>query len=200
MFTGLVESLGTARAFTVSPEGRRLFVEAPALAADSMPGESIAVDGCCLTVAEIAGPVLRFDLLEETLRATNLGRIVAGSRVNLERALAANARLGGHFVQGHVDCPAAVRAITAAGSDLGLTMELPPAFARYAVAKGSIAINGVSLTIAELNAADFRVWIIPHTRSETNLGDLRAGDGVNLEFDLLAKYTERLLAARAEPA
>lgn len=195
MFTGLIETLGTLRDFRDPPEGRHLFVETK-LADQAGLGESIAVNGCCLTVAEISPPALRFDLLAETLRATNLGGLAVGSRVNLERALAANARLGGHFVQGHVDGRAAVIAAEEAGPDLGLTIELPANFARYVVAKGSIAVNGVSLTVADLGADRFRLWIIPHTRAETNLGDLRAGDAVNLEFDLLAKYTERLLGAR----
>jgi len=159
----------------------------------------VAVNGCCLTVADIAGSVLRFDLLHETLARTNLGALAIGSTVNLERALAANGRLGGHFVQGHIDCTAAVLEVDDQGLDLGLTFELPAELARYAVAKGSIAINGVSLTISDLGSDRFRVWIIPHTRQHTNLGRLKPGDRVNLEFDLLAKYTERLLAARVGP-
>ncbi|MDD5199561.1 MAG: riboflavin synthase [Terrimicrobiaceae bacterium] len=196
MFTGLVETTGILRDFTDTPQGRRLSIETPALAPVAVLGESTAVNGCCLTIAGISGPVLRFDLLAETLRATNFGRLVPGSRVNLERALAATSRLGGHFVQGHIDCTATVLEVDSAGPDLGLGIELPADFARYVVAKGSIAINGVSLTVARLEADRFGVWIIPHTRVETNLGDLRTGDHVNLEFDLLAKYTERLLAAR----
>ncbi len=196
MFTGLVETTGILRNFTDTPSGRHLHVEAPALAAAVSLGDSIATNGCCLTVAALAPPLLRFDLLAETLRATNLGRLAPGSRVNLERSLAANGRLGGHFVQGHIDCTATVLAANATGPDLGLTFELPAAYARYIVAKGSIAINGVSLTVAHLEADRFTVWIIPHTRAETNLGDLRPDDQVNLEFDLLAKYAERLLLPR----
>ena len=199
MFTGLVETTATVREFSATPEGCQLFVETPALAGAAILGESIAVNGCCLTVAEIAPEALRFDLLAETLRVTNLGDLCPGSRVNLERALAANARLGGHFVQGHIDGTASVLDVSAAGPDLGLTFDLPAAFARYVVPKGSIAINGVSLTVATLAADHFTVWIIPHTRAETNLGDLRIGDRVNLEFDLLAKYAERLLASRPQP-
>jgi riboflavin synthase len=194
MFTGLVEFTGVLTHFAETAGGRHLHVAAPGLS--TRIGDSVAVNGCCLTVAAIDGETLRFDLLHETLARTNLGALAAGSRVNLERALAADGRLGGHFVQGHIDCTAAVREISARGSDLGLTFELPGALARYAVEKGSIAVNGVSLTIAALDEASFTVWIIPHTRAETNLGDLRTGDRVNLEFDVLAKYTERLLAAR----
>jgi riboflavin synthase len=196
MFTGLIETTGLLREFTDTPAGRHLWIEAPALAGQLVPGESLATNGCCLTVTDITPTAFRFDLLAETLRATNLGDLGPGSRVNLERALAANARLGGHFVQGHIDCTAAVLEIRAAGPDLGITIELPAACAQYVVPKGSIAIDGVSLTVAQLDADRFTVWIIPHTRAETNLGDRRVGDRVNLEFDLLAKYAERLLAVR----
>lgn len=197
VFTGLIETLGTLRSFENTPAGRHLFVERSAgIAFDVAPGDSVAVNGCCLTVAEINGPTIRFDLLAETLRATNLGDLHPGSRVNLERALAANARLGGHFVQGHVDRTAPVLAVDETGPDLGLTFALDADAAGYFVPKGSIAINGVSLTVASLDADRFGVWIIPHTRAMTNLGDLRAGDAVNLEFDVLAKYVARLIALR----
>lgn len=197
MFTGLVETLGTLESFHDTSGGRHLFVARPAGAEFAVAiGDSVAVNGCCLTVAEIAGATLRFDLLAETLRATNLGAVTPGSRVNLERALAANARLGGHFVQGHVDVTTEVLAADEAGPDLGLTFALPAGYAQYLVPKGSIAINGVSLTVAVLAPDRFGVWIIPHTRLMTNLGDLRRGDRVNLEFDVLAKYAERLLATR----
>jgi riboflavin synthase len=191
MFTGLVETTGALRDFTDTPEGRSLRIVAPGLKVAL--GDSVAVNGCCLTVAEILPDALRFDLLGETLARTNLGDLAPGSRVNLERALAANARLGGHFVQGHIDDTARVLDVREQGPDLGLEFELPAKFARYVIAKGSIAINGVSLTVATLGADRFGVWIIPHTRAETNLGDLRHGDRVNLEFDVLAKYVERML-------
>lgn len=194
MFTGLVESTGTLSRFDETPAGRLLHVSAPGLTVRI--GDSVAVNGCCLTVAEILADALRFDLLQETLDRTNLGSLAPGSRVNLERALAADARLGGHFVQGHIDCTSCVIAVEERSGDLGLTIELPRSLGRYAIEKGSIAVNGVSLTIAALDTESFTVWIIPHTRAETNLGDLARGSRVNLEFDLLAKYTERLLAAR----
>jgi riboflavin synthase len=154
----------------------------------------VAVNGCCLTV--VARPSegrLEFDLLEETLRRTNLGRVEIGGRVNLERALEANGRLGGHFVQGHVDCVAEIRAWEAVGLDYRLEIELPREFARYVVEKGSIAVDGISLTVAELSEESFAVWIIPHTREVTNLSAARVGGMVNLEFDMLAKYVERML-------
>jgi len=192
LFTGLVETTAPLVSFTDQPTGRRLEIAAPAFAHEIRPGDSIAVNGCCLTVAEKPQQTLTFDLLEETLRRTNLGALAIGQRVNLERALAANARLGGHFVQGHIDCTTTVIEVNATGADLGLTFALPKEFAHYVIAKGSIAINGVSLTVANLFDESFCVWLIPTTRRETNLGDLRAGDAVNVEFDLIAKYTERL--------
>ncbi len=195
MFTGLVESTGILEAFTDTPEGRTLRVAAPAISPTL--GESIAVNGCCLTVAGAATGILKFDLLAETLRRTNLGALAPGQRVNLERALAASARLGGHFVQGHIDTTVPLLRVTEERADLGLTFALPDEFARYVIARGSIAINGVSLTVADLAADTFRVWIIPHTRASTNLGELTPGDAVNIEFDVLAKYAERILTAKA---
>ena len=199
MFTGLVEETGTVEAFQRREGASRLVLRAPGIAPECMAGESIAVNGCCLTVATPpADGRLEFDLLEETLRRTNLRRMEAGSRVNLERALPANGRLGGHFVQGHVDCVAAARAWEPVGLDYRLEIELPREFARYVVEKGSIAVDGISLTVAELKEESFAVWIIPHTRERTNLGG-GAGALVNLEFDMLAKYVERILGKGIGP-
>jgi len=195
MFTGLIEETGLVEAFQRREGASRLVLHAEMLGRECAQGESVAVNGCCLTVA--APPAdgrLEFDLLEETLRRTNLGGLEAGSRVNLERALPANGRLGGHFVQGHVDCVAAVRAWEAVGLDHRLEIELPREFARYLVEKGSIAVDGISLTVAELMEGSFTVWIIPHTLERTNLLSAgKAGGEVNLEFDMLAKYVERIL-------
>ncbi len=193
MFTGLVESVGTLISFNATPAGRTLQLSAPAIASQLALGESLAVNGCCLTVTGTEGDTVRFDLLAETLNRTNLGRLTPGSRVNLERALAASARLGGHFVQGHVDRTTHVAQLNHRGADLGITIDLPADFARYVIPQGSIAINGVSLTVAELREADLTVWIIPHTLQETNLGNLSVGDPVNVEFDVLAKYAARQL-------
>jgi len=199
MFTGLVEETGVVEAFQRREGASRLVLRAGALARECAPGESVAVNGCCLTVAQPpADGRLEFDLLEETVRRTNLGRLEAGSRVNLERALPANGRLGGHFVQGHVDCVAAVRAWAPAGLDYRLEIELPRDFAQYVVEKGSIAVDGISLTVAELTEESFTAWIIPHTRENTNLSRARAGGAVNLEFDMLAKYVERILKTGVE--
>jgi riboflavin synthase len=141
---------------------------------------------------------MEFDLLVETLRRTNLESLVPGAGVNLERSLAADGRLGGHFVQGHVDTTTRVRSIVRQGADIRLDFEMPAEFARYIAFKGSVAINGVSLTVAEVGVDTFTVWIIPHTAGATNLGVLEAGRMVNLECDMLAKYTARILECRRD--
>ena len=194
MFTGLVEETGAAMTLHRRKGASRLILRADRLAAECREGESIAVNGCCLTVAGApADGRLEFDLLEETLRRTNLGRLEPGSPVNLERALPADGRLGGHFVQGHVDCMAVVRAWEPVGLDYRLEIELPREFARYVVEKGSIAVDGISLTVAELKEETFAAWIIPTARERTNLSGASAGALVNLEFDLLAKYVESVI-------
>lgn len=195
MFTGLIESVGTVK--VLEPRGNdaaRLVIEA-SFADELSLGESVAVNGCCLTVTGKEGGV-SFDLLVETLNRTNLGTLKSGSRVNLERALRADGRFGGHFVQGHIDTTAEVLSAEPKGNDLNLVISIPREGVRYFIEKGSIAVNGVSLTVAFLNAESFGLWIIPHTLQETNLGDLKQGDRVNLEYDLIAKYAERQLAAR----
>ena len=196
MFTGLVEETGALLALDRSAAGARLTVRAPVVSADARLGDSIAVNGCCLTGTARDGDALAFDLLAETLDCTNLGALAPDAPVNLERALAAHARLGGHFVQGHIDTTARVLSFEKVNADHRLEIELPSAFAGYVAFKGSIAIDGISLTVAEVGAASFTVWIIPHTLAMTNLRAKHAGDFVNLECDLLAKYVERLLAVR----
>jgi riboflavin synthase len=201
MFTGLIEDIGLVLWIKATDRGTQLQVTAPRIAPNIRRGDSIAVNGCCLTVATYRSEHLTFDLLEETLDRTNLRHLRRGSPVNLERALAANARLDGHFVQGHIDCAARVVAFEATGEDHRLEVELPADFSHYVACKGSIAINGISLTVAELLTNSFASWIIPHTKRHTNLDALQAGDYVNLEFDILAKYIERMLprlASRSE--
>jgi riboflavin synthase len=172
-------------------------VERPAAWTDAALGESVAVSGVCLTVVPPLDPAtLAFDVSPETLARTTLGGLAAGARVNLERALLPTDRLGGHIVAGHVDATAEVLSVARAGDSWTFTFSLPPALARYAVEKGSIAVDGVSLTIASLRDGSFDVAVIPHTFSETTLGDRKPGDRVNLEVDVLGKYVERLLAAR----
>jgi riboflavin synthase len=193
MFTGLIEEVGSVLGIHATDRGMRLQVVAPHLAEKVRIGDSIAVNGCCLTVAARRAEQLAFDLLAETLDRTNLKALRQESRVNLERALAADGRLGGHFVQGHVDCASRIAALEKNGADYRLEIELPGDFAHYIAQKGSIAVNGISLTVAEVSENSFAVWIIPHTRSQTNLETARADDLVNLEFDLIAKYLERML-------
>jgi riboflavin synthase len=193
MFTGLIEEVGVIVAFQSNDRSRRLHVAAPAFAPFVRPGDSVAVNGCCLTVATLVDNVLVFDLLAETLERTNLGRLREGRPVNLERAVSAGAPFGGHFVQGHIDCAAPILGLEEMGGDLRVEVELPPQFAQYVASKGSIAVDGISLTVAEVSNKSFVVWIIPHTRAQTNLGWAQTGDLVNLEFDLLAKYVERML-------
>ncbi len=197
MFTGLVSASARVVARRTSPGGAVLSVERPAAYADAAPGESIAVSGVCLTVLGPANPkALTFDVSPETLARTTLGALEAGARVNLERALLPTDRLGGHVVAGHVDGTGEVLSVASAGDSWTFTFSLPAPLARYAVEKGSIAVDGISLTIAALRDGSFDVAVIPHTFSGTTLGDRRPGDRVNLEVDVLGKYVERLLAAR----
>jgi riboflavin synthase len=195
MFTGLVESIGRVRSLDRRGDAARLTLETP-LAAGLSLGESLAVNGCCLTITSTDGDSACFDLLGETLARTNLGGLAPGALVNLERALRADGRFGGHFVQGHIDTTTDVLSAQTKGADLNLIIALPEAGARYLIEKGSIAVNGVSLTVASLGKDRFGLWIIPHTLQETNLGDLRAGNPVNLEYDMLAKYAQRQLGDR----
>jgi len=195
MFTGLVEAMGSVRSLDKRGDGARLTLQTP-LAEQLQLGESLAVNGCCLTVTDSVNGTVAFDLLGETLERTNLGALAHGARVNLERALRADGRFGGHFVQGHIDTTAEVISAQGTGTDLNLIISLPSSGARYLIEKGSIAVNGVSLTVATLGADCFGLWIIPHTLQETNLGDLRSGSPVNLEYDMLAKYAEKQIAAR----
>jgi riboflavin synthase len=197
MFTGLVETTGACVHLRQTDDERsELAITAPDLAAELHVGESLAVNGCCLTVTRTEGDRVLFDLLDETLRRTNLGHAKPGARLNLERSLAANGRLGGHFVQGHVDTTVRVTSVERKSADTRLEFELPAEFAGYVAFKGSVAVNGVSLTVAEAGDDRFAIWMIPHTAAATNLGDLRPEDLVNLECDMLAKYVERLLATR----
>jgi riboflavin synthase len=197
MFTGLIEEVGTVATLEKNPHGAKLEIVAAELANNVRLGESIAVNGCCLTVAARHEDQLVFDLLEETLQRTNLRTLRQDDRVNLERALLADGRLGGHFVQGHIDCSAQILRLDKTGADWCLEVELPAEFSKYVVAKGSIAVNGISLTVGEVSGESFAVWIIPHTKAQTNLSIAQVNDLVNLEFDLIAKYVERMVARPA---
>jgi riboflavin synthase len=197
MFTGLIEEVGTVRSIREGEPGKQLQIVAPRTARKLRVGDSVAVNGCCLTLSARRGDQLTFDLLKETFDRTNLKALRHETPVNLERPLRADARFGGHFVQGHVDCTSRIINFEQRRGDRRLEVELPAEFARYVARKGSIAIDGISLTIAEVSSRSFAVWIIPHTKRHTNLGHAEAGGLVNLEFDILAKYVERLLSRHA---
>lgn len=199
MFTGLVEGVGKVESLERLPGGTRLTVAAGTVAQGLRQGDSVAVNGCCLTAVSLVGDRLRFDVLEETLRRTNLGAIAAGGSVNLERAVAADARLGGHFVSGHIDGTGEILAWEPRGPDWVLDVAIPAGGDRYVVEKGCIAIDGISLTVAGVERGRMRFWIIPHTRDVTALAARRAGDRLNIEFDMLAKYVEKILACGADP-
>jgi riboflavin synthase len=193
MFTGLVEEVGKVVGADASDSGTRLQIAAPRTATQAKTGESIALNGCCLTLASRRADRLTFDLLQETIARTNLKSLRQNSRVNLERALRADGRLGGHFVQGHVDCVSPIIEWDRKAADFRLEIGLPGRFAHYVASKGSIAVNGISLTVADVLPKSFVVWIIPYTKRHTNLDRAKTGDLVNLEFDILAKYIERML-------
>jgi riboflavin synthase len=198
MFTGLVEETGTVIELNESSTGHfDLRVRATKIGAELHVGDSVAVNGACLTVAEMVAETARFDLLAETLGRTNLAALRHGSIVNLERALPANGRFGGHIVQGHIDCSSRVLAFEKIAADYRLEIELPREFAHYIAPKGSIAVSGVSLTVAAVLDESFSVWIIPHTFAATNFRTIHRGASVNLEFDILAKYVERLAAKKS---
>ena len=187
MFTGIVEELGEV----VEVTGSRLAVHGPLVTSDATYGASIAVNGCCLTVTELTGDTFAADVMAETFARTSLGALAPGDRVNLERPLKADGRLGGHVVQGHVDGTGTIVSRDAAGV---VRIALPAELARYVVAKGSIAVDGVSLTVVEAGDESFTVSLIPATLELTTLGRKGPGDPVNLEVDVLAKHVERLLA------
>jgi riboflavin synthase len=196
MFTGIVEELGTVRRLTHHATGAQMEVQASLVLEDIQVGDSIALNGCCLTVVQVGSESYAVDAVEETLRVTTLGSLQPGDRVNLERSVRLNDRLGGHLVQGHIDAVGtlASREPLADGSVM-LRFEAPPDVLRYVVYKGSIAVDGISLTVAALDSTSFSVAIIPHTQSVTTLGFRQPGDQVNLETDVLARYVERLLTA-----
>jgi riboflavin synthase len=201
MFTGIVEGTGTVVALAAAADGSgaRLRLAAPALAADLGVGDSIAVNGCCVTVAVAGAEGFAADLVAETLRRTALGGLRPGDRVNLERPLPASGRLGGHLVQGHVDGVARVLERRRVGEGEEVRVEPPEDLERYLVEKGSVALDGVSLTVAAVGPGWFTVALVPHTLAVTTLGDRRPGDPLQLEVDILAKYVERLLGAWRGP-
>lgn len=200
MFAGIVETTGRVAGIADEPPGKRLVVASELIAGDAKLGDSVAVNGCCLTVVRIDADTVSFDVGPESLRRTNLGRLVVGSIVNLERSLVIGDRLGGHFVTGHVDSIGTLDARIDDRDWSTCWFQVPPALARQMAGKGSVAIDGVSLTLVEVQYDRFSVALIPHTLAVTTLGRLSVGDPVNIETDLLAKYVERQLAGFAATA
>lgn len=195
MFTGIVEELGVVEALVDQGDAVRLTVRGPHVTLDAGLGDSIAVNGCCLTVAERDQETFTADVMRETLDKTSLGALAPGDRVNLERAVTPQTRLGGHIVQGHVDGTGQVLSRTPSEHWEVVEVSLPADLARYLVAKGSITVDGVSLTVVEVGVDSFTVSLIPETLARTTLGFRQPGDPVNLEVDVIAKYVERLLSA-----
>ena len=197
MFTGLVEAGGDVISLESKGEQARLNLWIP-FASELAPGDSLAINGCCLTVAALSPGAASFDLLAQTLRVTSLGGLGTGSIVTLERAMMVGDRFGGHFVQGHVDATGQIRRLEESGQDHIVAVSLPPEIHRLCVDKGSLAVDGISLTIAELGESEAVFWITPHTWEYTHLHAARIGQSVNLEADMLAKHVEKLISARLE--
>jgi len=193
VFTGIVREKGRVVSAVAAEDGARLVVAAPQTAPHTAVGDSVAVDGVCLTAVSVTDGEIAFDAVAETLRRSSLGALQTGDDVNVEPALRAGDPLGGHYVQGHVDAVGRVTTIEPEGDGRRVTFEAPPNALRYCAEKGSITVDGVSLTVAGLDETSFTVALIPHTLAETTLGALEQGDEVNLEADVLAKYVERLL-------
>jgi len=197
MFTGIIEHLGTVESLKANADGGRLTIHAPSFANHLAVSNSVAVNGCCLTVVELDKERFSFDLSGETLRKTSIGEWKTGTRVNLERPLTAGKEFGGHFVLGHVDTVGHVARLEPEGENWWYGVEVPESFARSIVPQGSISIDGISLTVARWNGRVAEIAIIPYTYDHTNVRDKKLGDAVNLEGDILGKYVERYLEARA---
>ena len=196
MFTGIVEETAKVISFEEQSNAWRLVLEAHGVTRDLQMGDSVAVNGCCLTVVAFTEDRIEFDLLEESKRLTSIGGVGPGGKVNLERALLPSTRMGGHFVSGHVDGTGVIEAIEPRGKDFFFRIKPPSDNLRYVVHKGCITVDGISLTVAEVDESSFAIWLIPHTMEVTNLHTKQVGDLVNLEFDLIAKYVEKLFAPK----
>ena len=202
MFTGIIEHLGTVESLKLDAEGGHLTIQAPSVAPHLAVANSIAVDGCCLTVVTVRGDKFSADLSAETIRKTSMGEWQAGTRVNLEQPMTAGKEFGGHFVLGHVDTTGRVTRLDREGENWWYGVEVPESFAKYIVPQGSVAIDGISLTVAQWNGKVAEIAIIPFSYKHTNIRSKKIGDAVNLEGDVLGKYVERYLAVRsgAKPA
>lgn len=196
MFTGLIEEIGEITAIERIGDGLRFTVRAPAVTDDAKADDSIAINGCCLTATWVKGNEFKVDAVEETLKKTTLGLLQTGGHVNLERAMKLSDRLGGHLVLGHVDGIGKIVSIASRTTSWWITVDVPKMLIKYAIPVGSIAIDGISLTIAELNQNRISVSIIPHTWEKTILSEKKAGDSVNLEMDMIGKYVERLFGQK----
>jgi len=196
MFTGIVEELGHVASISDLGDAARIVITGPLVTSDTRPGDSIAVNGVCLTVVDIHEADFSADVMLETLRRSSLGALAPGSRVNLERAARVDSRIGGHLVQGHVDGTALVRSIEPAEHWTTVTFEMGGGLSRYVVEKGSITVDGVSLTVVAVDEESFSVSLIPTTLEHTTLGTRQVGDTVNIEVDVIAKYVERLMQGR----
>ena len=197
MFTGLVEEKGNLIDKIPTGDGFQFKIEAEKIMNDLKIGSSVAVNGCCLTVVKINENTFSVDTIEETLNKTNLGVLKQGMKVNLERPLEANERLGGHFVLGHIDTTGKIEAIQELSNSHWITISFPDKFKHYLIYVGSVAIDGVSMTVAEIKNNVFSVGVIPHTWKETIFVDKKVGDTVNLEFDVLGKYVERIMEGKS---
>ncbi len=200
MFTGLIQEIGLVKRAVREKGVLRLAIEAPKVSRELRVNDSVAVSGVCLTVVALAVPLFEVEVVEETLRKTTLSGWQAGQRVNLEPCVRLSDRLGGHLVQGHVDAVARVAGIRYQQGGVLLTLKLPPPLMKYVIPRGSIAVDGVSLTVARLNDNQVAISLIPHTLEHTTLSDLKPGDAVNIEVDLVGKYVERLFPHQPEPA
>lgn len=197
MFTGIVEEMGTVRRLTKTPNRCELELNASKVLEGTQIGDSIAVNGVCLTVIQMGSDGFTADVMPETLRRSNLGTLKSGSFVNLERAMAANGRFGGHIVAGHIDGTGKMQSMQPEGNAVLVTITASPEILRYVVEKGSIAIDGISLTVAKVTHSDFTVSLIPHTGEETTLLKHRPGEIVNLETDIIGKYVEKLMQPKS---
>ena len=194
MFTGIIEAIGSVARLQQLGSDWRLAINSEKLdLSDVVLGDSIAVNGCCLTVVELEKNIFSADVSNESMRCTALGEFKEGTRVNLEKAMLASGRLGGHIVSGHVDGVGTLIESTEDGASISLVYEAPKEIAKYIAGKGSVCIDGISLTVNEVSGQKFTVNVIPHTQTETIIGDYKAGQNVNLEVDLIARYLERLL-------
>jgi riboflavin synthase len=198
MFTGIIEEMGSVKGLRREAGAARLTVSASLVLEGTAIGDSICVNGVCLTVVEMDGTAFSADVANETLKVTNLGDLRAGQKVNLERALMLSARIGGHLVTGHVDAVGRIREKKQEGNSWRIFIETPESALPYIIKKGSVAVDGISLTVANVEKTGFSIAMIPHTAKQTTLGFKSAGESVNLETDIIGKYVERLLAGRVE--